>query len=558
MANGEGRHPPRWLRPGTFADRKFIDEPMSSGNALVARPDSTISPPLRRQHRGHEARARGRPRHRRRPRQGVLRGRSASTSTSTTVPATTSGSCSSPRPGRRARSPSAIGLTSSEPGSAQGLHLVVGDIEERTRGAGRPRRRGERGLPLRSRRPGARPRPRRAPTTARSRSSAIPTATRGCSRRSVGGAGRVTADELVAGGDAGRRAAFVVARRAPPPRAARALLPDARLVRRGRGRGAGDDAPRLAVPGPVRRRSQFRAWLYRIATNVCLDQLRQRAPAPVERRHSFAEVPWLQPYPDRLLDEVAATDDEPDAVVVERETIELAFLAALQALPGPPASGADRPRRARAAGHARRRRCSTRQRGGRQQRAPAGPGDDAGSTCRRSAPSGPSGAPSAEERALLDRFIDAHERCDADARRWRSPPPTSASRCRRTRSSSTGIDDRRAAARARVRRGPRRRLAARAHLGQPHAGRRELPAPAGRLRVPRVQARRPARRGRADRRDHHVRVLAVPGVRPARRCSTARELHRPATPESGGPASTHWRRWSVSAGRRRAVGPEPG
>jgi RNA polymerase sigma-70 factor (ECF subfamily) len=48
---------------------------------------------------------------------------------------------------------------------------------------------------------------------------------------------------------------------------------------------------------------------------------------------SFAEVPWLQPYPDAMLDEAAATDDEPDAVVVERETIELAFLAALQLLP---------------------------------------------------------------------------------------------------------------------------------------------------------------------------------------------------------------------------------
>ena len=48
---------------------------------------------------------------------------------------------------------------------------------------------------------------------------------------------------------------------------------------------------------------------------------------------SFAEVPWLQPYPDRLLDEVAPSDEEPDAVVVERETIELAFLAAMQVLP---------------------------------------------------------------------------------------------------------------------------------------------------------------------------------------------------------------------------------
>ena len=44
-------------------------------------------------------------------------------------------------------------------------------------------------------------------------------------------------------------------------------------------------------------------------------------------------MPWLQPYPDQLLDEVAPREDEPDAVAVQRETIELAFLAAIQLLP---------------------------------------------------------------------------------------------------------------------------------------------------------------------------------------------------------------------------------
>jgi RNA polymerase sigma-70 factor (ECF subfamily) len=75
---------------------------------------------------------------------------------------------------------------------------------------------------------------------------------------------------------------------------------------------------------------QARAWLYRIATNACLDTLRQRkrrAPST-----SFHEIPWLQPYPDRLLDEVASPDEAPDAVVVGRESIELAFLAAIQLL----------------------------------------------------------------------------------------------------------------------------------------------------------------------------------------------------------------------------------
>jgi RNA polymerase sigma-70 factor (ECF subfamily) len=49
--------------------------------------------------------------------------------------------------------------------------------------------------------------------------------------------------------------------------------------------------------------------------------------------NSIAEVPWLQPYPDRLLDEVAPLDAEPEAVAVARETIELAYLAVIQLLP---------------------------------------------------------------------------------------------------------------------------------------------------------------------------------------------------------------------------------
>ena len=74
-----------------------------------------------------------------------------------------------------------------------------------------------------------------------------------------------------------------------------------------------------------------RAWLYRIATNVCLDSIRRKA-RRLTSMDSIREVPWITPYPDRLLDEIAPREDEPEAVVVTRETIELAFLAALQVL----------------------------------------------------------------------------------------------------------------------------------------------------------------------------------------------------------------------------------
>jgi RNA polymerase sigma-70 factor (TIGR02960 family) len=74
----------------------------------------------------------------------------------------------------------------------------------------------------------------------------------------------------------------------------------------------------------------FRAWLYKIATNTCLDTLKR-----TKRRagSTYAEVPWLQPFPDQLLDQVAPAEDEPDAVIVARETIELTFIALIQSLP---------------------------------------------------------------------------------------------------------------------------------------------------------------------------------------------------------------------------------
>ena len=75
-------------------------------------------------------------------------------------------------------------------------------------------------------------------------------------------------------------------------------------------------------------RSSLRAWLYRIATNACLDALDKR-PRAVS---ASGEVLWLQPYPDELLEEVPDADEGPEAAVVSKETIELAYLVAIQRL----------------------------------------------------------------------------------------------------------------------------------------------------------------------------------------------------------------------------------
>ena len=77
-------------------------------------------------------------------------------------------------------------------------------------------------------------------------------------------------------------------------------------------------------------RASLRSWLYRIATNACLDLIVRRRP---QRIVVGDEVTWLQPYPDRLLEPVAPSRDEPEELAVSRETIELAFIAAIQYLP---------------------------------------------------------------------------------------------------------------------------------------------------------------------------------------------------------------------------------
>src|SRR3954463_15789766 len=75
-------------------------------------------------------------------------------------------------------------------------------------------------------------------------------------------------------------------------------------------------------------RASLRAWLYKIATNACLDALDKR-PRTVS---PDGEVAWLQPYPDELLEESPADGEGPEATVVAKETIELAYLVAIQRL----------------------------------------------------------------------------------------------------------------------------------------------------------------------------------------------------------------------------------
>ena len=90
-------------------------------------------------------------------------------------------------------------------------------------------------------------------------------------------------------------------------------------------------------------RASLRTWLYKIATNRCLNALRsaRRRPAkewdvprvePPEPTR-LGEVVWLQPYPDALLDDAAGAPPGPEARYEQAEAISLAFVTALQVLP---------------------------------------------------------------------------------------------------------------------------------------------------------------------------------------------------------------------------------
>ena len=95
--------------------------------------------------------------------------------------------------------------------------------------------------------------------------------------------------------------------------------------------------------GGFQERASLRTWLYRIATNRCLNALRaaSRRPArewdipgvePPEPTR-LGEVVWLEPYPDTLLDGTISVPPGPEARYEQAEAISLAFVTALQLLP---------------------------------------------------------------------------------------------------------------------------------------------------------------------------------------------------------------------------------
>jgi RNA polymerase sigma-70 factor, ECF subfamily len=172
-------------------------------------------------------------------------------------------------------------------------------------------------------------------------------------------------------------------------------------------------------------RDSMRGWLYRIATNVCLNALSRRRVAhrllpesrgPASERvpegRPAVEIAWLEPYPDRYLEGIADTEPGPEARYEAHEAVHLAFVAAIQHLPprqravllmrdvlGWPASDTARLLDASEAGV---NSALQRARATLASRFPAG------------RPSGPPRTADEQQRGLLERYVRAWEDADID------------------------------------------------------------------------------------------------------------------------------------------------
>ena len=174
-------------------------------------------------------------------------------------------------------------------------------------------------------------------------------------------------------------------------------------------------------------RASVRSWLYRIATNRCLNALRDsgrrpRAQPPPEPPFEPAEPTrraeplWLEPYPDVLLDGIPETAPGPEARYEAKESISLAFVAAAPAPPAPPAGRAPAARCPRLPGR----------RGGRH----AGQHRDLGQQ-RAAAGAGHAGRPPARgrPRAAAAAALAARARCSPSASRRPTRAATSTACC---------------------------------------------------------------------------------------------------------------------------------
>ena len=225
---------------------------------------------------------------------------------------------------------------------------------------------------------------------------------------------------------------------------------------------------------------------------------------------------WLQPYPDELLDELADADDGPEAAVVAKETIELAYLVAIQHLA--PLQRAVLILRDVLG-------CSAKETAdvlettvaGREQRAPARAGRDEGAPARAARPSGPRGPTRRRPSASCWTATSSTARRPSRSRSSGCSARTSASRCPRspasgraaTRSCSPGST----AASARESFGSMRCVVTRANRQPAVACYVRKPGRRGLLRA---GARRPAHRRRRRRGHRHLRRGGVRLVRPAR------------------------------------------